>query len=119
MDCGVEVFRALASLTRDEILQDMPESVDGRTVEEWKSYLEKKGFDVLQYGPNDEYTLPCVHLMGTHPDFCHWIYQAGDGGILDPSPVNQFVPPKQLTLTHFGNARILSLAVRKRQINAS
>lgn len=118
MDCGVEVFSALTNLTRDEILHDMPESVDGKTVDEWKAYLETKGFEVIQYSSDESFTLPCAHLVGTHPDFCHWIYHAPDGGIHDPGPVNQCMPPMQLTLAHFGNARILSIAVyEKRSTN--
>jgi hypothetical protein len=34
MDCGVEVFRALTKLTRAEIVKDMPEAVNGKTVDE-------------------------------------------------------------------------------------
>ncbi len=111
MDCGVAVFGALASLARLEILRDMPDAVKGKTVDEWKAYLAGKGFGVSQYGPDDTYRLPCAHLVGNHADFCHWIYQAKDGGIHDPSPVNQYVPPKLLTLAYFGNARILTLAI--------
>jgi len=113
MDCGVEVFSALTNLTRDEILEDMPGSVNGKTVDEWKAYLEKKGFEALQFGPDDTYTLPCAHLVGWPPNYCHWIYQASDGGIHDSGPVNRYVPPKQLTLAHFGNSRILSIAVTR------
>jgi len=116
MDCGVAVFGALANLTRAEILRDMPEAAKGKTVDEWKAYLASKDFDVSQYGPNDVFPLPCAHLVGTHPSFCHWIYQAEDGGIHDPGPVNRFVPPKMLTLAHFGNVRILSLAVISRVV---
>jgi hypothetical protein len=87
MDCGVAVFGALANLSREEITGDMADAVNGKTVDEWKAYLATKGFAVLQYAPGDTYPRPCAHLVGMHP-YYHWIYEAEDEGIHDPSAVS-------------------------------
>ena len=107
MDCGVPVFGALADLSRAEILTDMPDAVDGKTVDQWKNYLRQKGFVVTQFGPDDQYPLPCAHLVVG----AHWVYQAKDSGIHDPSPVFQFTPPKLININEHYGGRILTIAV--------
>ena len=118
MDCGVAVFGALAELTREEILRDMPDAVNGKTVDEWKAYLSDKGFAVFQYSPDEPCPLPCAHLVGTPPNFCHWIYQAPDGGIHDPSPVFRYTPPKLINLSHYGGTKILTITIGPRGAGA-
>ena len=119
MDCGVSVIGALANLSREEILHDMPEAVKGKTVEQWMTYLTGKGFEVLQYGPEDTPLLPCAILvkLSAGPDLYHWVYQAADGGIHDPSPVFQHVPPKLVghNFSQYYRDRKLSIAIRPRR----
>jgi hypothetical protein len=112
MDCGVCVFGELANLTRDQILRDLPEAVNGKTVGEWKAYLAEKGFEAVEYGPEEEHPLPCAHLVGIATGFHHWIYQAEDGGIHDPSPVFQHMPPKLIKLSEYN--RVLTIAIPSR-----
>jgi hypothetical protein len=40
MDCGVCVFGALRNLTRDEILLDLPDTVNGQTVLSQKNLVQ-------------------------------------------------------------------------------
>ena len=111
-DCGVEVFRALLEMDRENILRDMPEAFHGKTVDQWKAYLESKGYEVFHYLPGDDYALPAAHLVGTPPNFCHWVFEAEDGGIYDPSSIHEFTPPKMLELSDFGRL-ICTITIRK------
>jgi hypothetical protein len=114
MDCGLSVIGALAKLNREEILHDMPEAVNGKTVDQWKAYLTERGIEVVQYGPKDDHPLPCAHLVAA-PGL-HWIYQAEDGGIHDPSSVFQHVPPKLINhnFSNYYGEKILTIAIRRR-----
>jgi len=111
MDCGVEVFRALTNLTREEILFDMPDAVEGKTVEQWGAYLDGKGWDMVRHQPGEEHPLPCAHLHQILRGFYHWIFQTEDGGIHDPSPVCKHCPPNMLKLSSYHV--ILTVTVKK------
>lgn len=109
MDCGVSVFAELTGFSREQIISELPGAENGKTVSEWEEYLGSKGFSVTRYISDQKYPLPCAPLVDSGASY-HWIYQAGDGGIHDPSPVFQFVPPKVLNFSYYG-ARILSVAI--------
>jgi hypothetical protein len=112
MDCGVSVFGALANLTRHEILLDMPDAINGRTVEEWEAYLTSKGFKATRYQSEEKHPLPCAHLVEIAPGFYHWIFQAEDGGIHDPSP-SWMHYPRRLMKMSFYSGRILTIGIEK------
>jgi hypothetical protein len=107
MDCGLPVFGALAGLTRETILHDVPHAASGLTVDEWKDYLRKKGLGVMQYGSDEGYPLPCAHLVRG----LHWVYQARDGGFHDPSEVFQHTSPHLISLQEYYGGRVLTIAV--------
>jgi len=108
-DCGLEVFRALLNLPRAEIVADIP-GIDMRetSADDWIAYAETKGKRLKIYQPGEGYPLPCAHLVGVQPH-AHWIYQAVDGGIHDPSPAFRHTPPKMITLAHYP-PRVLTVA---------
>lgn len=114
MDCGVAVFAKLANLNRQEILRDMPGAINGRTVEEWETYLAARGCRPTRYQAEDEYPLPCAHLVEIAPGFYHWIFQAEDGGIHDPDPSWACYPPRLMKMS-FYRRRILTVAIVKAQ----
>lgn len=101
MDCGLCVFGALAGLDRDEILAHMPDASSGKTLGEWDSYLQAKGLKLIRFRPGEEHPLPCAHLHEIVPGYYHWIYQATDGGIHDPSPTWTYYPPKLVKLSFY------------------
>jgi hypothetical protein len=109
MDCAVAVFGALANLSRGEILEDMPDAINGKTVEEWEEYLTYKGIPAKCFQSPEEYSLPSAHLVEIAPGRYHWIFQAADGGIHDPSPAWQHYPPRLIKMS-FYSRRILSIA---------
>jgi hypothetical protein len=39
-DCGVEVFRKLAGVNRPELLQDLPQAINGIPVAQWEDWLK-------------------------------------------------------------------------------
>ena len=99
MDCGVCVFGALTKLSRKEILSDMPDAANGKTVDQWEAYVNGKGWEMARYQHGQPHALPCAHLHEIIPGFYHWILQAEDGGIHDPNPSCQHCPPKMLKLS--------------------
>jgi len=111
VDCGLEVFRTLLNLTRAEIVGDLP-GVDKRetSADEWKAYARSKGQELRIYQPGEEHPLPCAHLVG-EPPHCHWVFQAADGGIHDPSQVFESVPPKMITLAYYPR-HVLTVAMK-------
>jgi hypothetical protein len=87
MDCGLCVFGKLANLTRKEILDDMPDAANGKTVEEWETYLSKKlrprKLKSVRYQVGEVYPLPCAHLVSAGRP--HWI-SGGERGHPRPQP---------------------------------
>ena len=110
MDCGVCVFGALTGLSREAILADMPEAINGKTLDEWDSYLQTKGLKMVRFCPGDVHPLPCAHLHEILPGYYHWIYQAADGGIHDPSPSWRYYPPKLVKLSFYNVILTVALA---------
>lgn len=111
VDCGLEVFRALLNLTRAEIVGDLPGVAKRETsADDWMAYAKTKGQELKIYQPGEEHPLPCALLVGD-PPHCHWVYQATDGGIHDPSPVSRSVPPKMITLAYYPR-HVLTVAVK-------
>lgn len=96
-ECSIPVFAELSGVSEDEVRQDFPQAVLGLvTVEQWISWLHKRGFRVLRRDGCPADVLPCVHLVATHQprdgsDF-HWIYRDADGDVHDPSPVFAAMP---------------------------
>jgi hypothetical protein len=41
-DCGVEVFRKLAGVSRAELLQDLPKAINGIPVGHWEDWLKAR-----------------------------------------------------------------------------
>jgi hypothetical protein len=108
MDCGLHVFAKLADFSQEEILRDLPDAREGKTVGEWEAYLTAKlaprGLKPKRYQPGECHPRPCAHLViaGTP----HWVYEAENGGIHDPSESAQFMPPRLLKLEHCGNLEL-------------
>jgi hypothetical protein len=104
MDCGVCVFGKLANLTREEILRGLQGAERGKEVHEWMSYLKEKlapnGLKPKIYKRGESYPLPCAHLViAWRP---HWVYEAENGGIHDPSDSANDCPPRLLKLEQCG-----------------
>jgi hypothetical protein len=106
-DCGVCVFAKLAGMTEEGLRAELPDAHLGTvTVNGWEEWLRDKGFIVTQRDgcPND--IVPCAHLVShganTGEDY-HWVYRDEDGDVLDPNPVNFYMPP--------GDARMRRLDV--------
>jgi len=108
-DCSVPVFGELTGLSREELLREMPNAVEGRvTVLQWESWLRSKGLKVDRHQRDEEYTLPCAHLLlwAGRP---HWIYE-DETGVHEPNPAFMCVPPDDpIMLSH----------VRKREFTIS
>jgi hypothetical protein len=96
-DCSVPVFAALTGISEDKLCLDVPLAAMGLvSVDQWKNWLRKRGFQVSERDGCPVDLLPCAHLVATHPprdltDF-HWIYRDGDGDVHDPSEVSLAMP---------------------------
>lgn len=112
MDCGVCVFGALTKLSRKEILSDMPDAANGKTLDQWEAYVNGKGWEMARYQRGQQHTLPCAHLHEIIPGFYHWILQVEDGGIHDPDPSCQHCPPKMLKLSYYNV--VLTVTITRR-----
>jgi hypothetical protein len=112
MECGVHVFGALANLSRSEIVSDMPDAVNGKTLDQWEAYLNGKGWEMTRHQPGEKHPQPCAHLHQIVPGYNHWVFQAEDGGIHDPNPACQHCPPKMLQLSSYNV--ILSVTIKMR-----
>jgi hypothetical protein len=55
-DCGVEVFRKLAGVNRPELLQDLPQAINGIPVAQWEDWLKAKGL-IVERHQEDEASL--------------------------------------------------------------
>jgi len=108
-DCGVEVFREIAGLSREELLCDLPEAINGIPVIEWEKWLTARGFGIKRHQPDERYTLPCAHLI-RRPPYHHWIYE-DHKGILDPDPKFRICSPKSLTLATYREGRELTISI--------
>jgi hypothetical protein len=111
-DCGVKVLRKLAGVTREDLLRDLPEAINGVTVSQAEEWLAARGFVVERRGEGEAYTLPCAHLVG-RPPYYHWIYEGGTG-IHDPDPTFAYMPPKQVKLAWY--ERVLTISLGRRRI---
>jgi hypothetical protein len=118
--CGVCVFARLAGITEDELLKELPDADLGTiSVNDWQAWLEAKGFVVTRRDGCPDDVVPCAHLVGhgvyTREDV-HWVYRDEDADVLDPSPVNQFMPandPRMKRLDVYGE-KILTLTIARR-----
>jgi hypothetical protein len=89
-DCGVPVFAALAGVSEESLLAELPQAQLGLvTVGQWEAWLKTKGLEIerLQGCPID--VVKCAHLLSEHQprderDF-HWIYRDEDGDVHDPN----------------------------------
>jgi hypothetical protein len=116
-DCSIPVFGKLGSASREEILHDLPEAVEGKvTVAQWEDWLRSRNLDVRRHDGSDEhYQLPCAHLVQPHSP--HWIYEDVHG-VLDPSPVFAAMPsdePRMREWVATYGGRILTISVNPRK----
>jgi len=109
MDCGVSVFAELTGLSRQEILHDLPEAVNGLSADQAIAYLQGKGIQVHIYPSECQHPLPCAHLVQSGGGY-HWVYQAVNGGIHDPSPSFECVPPRLVNLAKDYVRKVLTIA---------
>jgi hypothetical protein len=102
----------LADLTRQDILNDISDAAGGKKVDEWETYLRTKlaarGLKPRRYQVGEKHPLPCAHLVVAGRP--HWVYQAENGGVHDPSDVAWHVPPRMLCVEDCGT-RILTIAL--------
>lgn len=110
-DCGVEVFRKLAGVSREELLRDLPDAVNAIPVIQWEDWLKSKGLIVERHQDNEAYTMPCAHLIRRQP-YHHWIYEDSTG-IHDPDPAFEVFSPKLITLATYREGRELTISVRR------
>ncbi len=63
-DCGVSVFAALAGVSEEELLAEVPGADRGTvTVNGWCAWLERKGFTVTKRKGCPAEIFPCAHLV--------------------------------------------------------
>lgn len=118
-DCGVCVFAALVGISEEELCAEIPNAHLGMvTVDDWEKWLEGKGFEVTRREGCPDDVVPCAHLVShganTVEDF-HWVYRDEEGDVLDPSPVNQYMPandPRMRRLDGYAEKR-LTLSVSR------
>jgi hypothetical protein len=108
-DCGVEVFSKIAGLTREELLRELPEAINAVPVIRWEEWLTARGFVIERRQRDEEYTLPCAHLI-RRPPHHHWIYE-DHKGILDPDPKFQAYSAKLLTPAMYPEGRELTISI--------
>jgi hypothetical protein len=113
-DCSIPIFGKLAGVSREKILHELPEAVEGKvTVAQWEDWLRSKNLNVTRHDGSDEhYELPCAHLVQPHSP--HWIYEDAHG-VLDPSPVFGAMPPDDPRMREWAatyGGRILTISVK-------
>jgi hypothetical protein len=101
-----------AGVSRQELLEDLPEAISGVTVSQAEEWLRARGFFVERHSEGEAYTLPCAHLVRRLP-YHHWIYEDGTG-IHDPDPAFAYMPPKQIKLAWY--ERVLTISLEQRKI---
>jgi hypothetical protein len=109
-DCGVEVFRKLAGVSREQLLRDLPNAVNGIPVIQWEEWLTSKGLIIESPREGEGYTKPCAHLIRRLP-YYHWIYEDSTG-IHDPDPAFAFWSPKLITLEMYPQGRELTISLK-------
>jgi hypothetical protein len=117
-DCGVAVFAALAGLTYEEVLRDLPDARLGTvTVDGWKAWLEQRGFTVSHLVGCPDNIFPCAHLVAPVDDVtcCHWVYRDEEGDIHDPSPVSRAMPADSAWMKNLSmyKCKVLTLSVSR------
>lgn len=116
-DCGVCVFAALAAISEEELLADLPNACLGTvTVDGWHEWLESKGFTVTRREGCPADIVPCAHLVAhalyTKED-AHWVFRDEAGDVHDPSPGSMHMEaadPRMRELSMF-SMKILTLSV--------
>jgi hypothetical protein len=81
------VFGALTNLTREEILFDIPDAVNGKTLVQWEAYVNSKGWErkLVRHQPGEEYPLPCAQLHQIFLGFYHWIFRLRTAASTSPA----------------------------------
>lgn len=120
-DCGVSVFAALAGVSEEEVLADLPTAYLGIvTVDGWIGWLESKGFTVLKREECPADIVPCAHLVAnalyTKED-AHWVFRDEDGDMHDPSPVAMCWPANDDRMRNLEtySIKILTLSVERKR----
>src|ERR1035441_356067 len=118
-DCGVCVFAALAGVSEEEVLADLPDAYLGTgTVNGWRSWLESKGFTVSKHEECPADVVRCAHLVAnalyTKED-AHWVLRDEDGDVHDPSPVSMYMPADDERMRNLSiyAMKILTLSVSR------
>jgi hypothetical protein len=121
-DCGVCVFAKLVGITEEELLRELPDAYLGTvSVKDWEVWLESKGFAVTRRQECPDDVVPCAHLVGhgvhTRED-AHWVYRDEDGDVLDPSPVNFYMPPNDPRMRRLDvySEKILTLTIERKSL---
>ena len=110
-DCSVPVFAALAGISEEELLRDLPDAPKAKiNVEEWEQWLRTKGKRATR-SLGQEYALRCAHLV-EFAGMLHWIYR-DDTGVHDPNPAFQYVSanhPEMLKLSYYSKI-VLTISI--------
>jgi len=123
-DCAVPVFAALAGVSEDEVCRDLPNASLGEvSVDQWKGWLEKRGFRVLKVDGCPTEVVPCAHLVGSDEprderDF-HWVYRDVNANVHDPDPAFKWITaddPRMKNLSFYPR-KVLTLLVSPRATN--
>lgn len=118
-DCGVCVFAALAAVSEEEILADLPDANLGTvSVDGWQEWLESKGFTVTKREGCRADIVPCAHLVANvlhSQEDGHWVFRDEDGDIHDPSPVTMYMPAddERMRSLEMYTMKILTLSVSR------
>jgi hypothetical protein len=91
--CSVPVFAELTGVSEDGVRRDLPQADLGQVeVDQWVSWLEKRGFRVLKRDGCPTDIVPCAHLVAHNQprdkSHFHWVFRDADGDVHDPSPGN-------------------------------
>lgn len=118
-DCGVCVFAALAGVSEEELLSDIPDAHLGTvSVNGWIDWLQTKGFAVSRHEGCPTDVVPSAHLvahvMYSEKD-AHWVYRDEDGDVHDPSPVAMYMYADDARMKElsFYSMKILTLSVSR------
>ena len=118
-DCGVSVFAALAGVSEEEVLADLPTAHLGTvTVDGWCVWLESKGLRVLRRDECPDDIVPCAHLVASvmyRKEDAHWVFRDGDGDVHDPSESSMYMPANDSRMRDLSifSMKILTLSVSR------